>query len=310
MRNRKKPNGLKINQVGLWIFRASLSIITASNWILPVMALPKPALLSKVPALPASTPLTPNSANPPLTGKVTPQTDPEVINQLEQAVRFDVLPNSNEPISAKEAIELQQELESLIGRVESAVLAASIYTTDAANEKEIPSLSKKRGQEITHNRQKALAKAREVAKNIPLLVNKNNYALARQQWLVTKANLWKQFPVNRLLAQPEIRSVWLDRGTIVRAGSEEGLAKIFDRLAQAGINTVFLETINSSYTIYPSRIAPQQNPLIKGWNPLRVSIKLAHQRGMELHAWVWTFAASNQRHNQILQLNPDYPVHY
>ncbi|MEM7762076.1 MAG: family 10 glycosylhydrolase, partial [Cyanobacteria bacterium P01_A01_bin.40] len=67
-------------------------------------------------------------------------------------------------------------------------------------------------------------------------------------------------------------------------------------------NTVFFETLNSSYTIYPSQVAPQQNPLVKGWDPLKAAVKLAHERGMELHAWVWTFAAVNQRHNTILDL--------
>jgi uncharacterized lipoprotein YddW (UPF0748 family) len=78
-------------------------------------------------------------------------------------------------------------------------------------------------------------------------------------------------------------------------------------LAQSGINTVFFETLNASYPIYPSRVAPQQNPLIRGWNPLAVAVKLAHERGMELHAWVWTFAAGNQRHNQVINVNPNYP---
>ena len=76
-------------------------------------------------------------------------------------------------------------------------------------------------------------------------------------------------------------------------------------MAQAGINTVFFETVNSGYTIHPSKIAPQQNPLIRGWDPLEAAIKLAHERDMELHAWVWTFAAVNQRHNTILNLPQD-----
>ncbi|BAZ29486.1 hypothetical protein NIES4074_19330 [Cylindrospermum sp. NIES-4074] len=245
----------------------------------------------------------------------TPQSSQEAIDQLEQTVRLDVVPNSNEPIDSNQAIALQQELENLIGRVESAHLAASAYANSVGEiTNNSPSLkieptqfaSTKPGASVVSTEQ-ALTRAREVAKNIPLLAAKKNYALARQQWLTTKASLWKQFPVNRRLAQPEIRSVWLDRGTIVRAGSEEELSKIFDRLAQSGINTVFFETVNASYTIYKSQVAPQQNPLIKGWDPLAAAVKLAHERGMELHAWVWVFAAGNQRHNQILNLNPNYP---
>ncbi len=56
---------------------------------------------------------------------VKPPSSQEAIDQLEQAVRLDVAPNSNEPIDNNQAIALQQELENLIGRVESAHLAVS-----------------------------------------------------------------------------------------------------------------------------------------------------------------------------------------
>ncbi|OUL29345.1 family 10 glycosylhydrolase [Nostoc sp. 106C] len=247
---------------------------------------------------------------------VTPQNPQEPIDQLEQAVRLDVVPNSNAPIGSDEAIALQQELEHLIGRVESAHLAAAVSAsggdedrasnTQALKVDRANLIASRSGVQIPDTTQ-AIAKAREIAKNLPQLVAQKNYALARQQWLTAKASLWKQFPLDRKLAQPEIRSVWLDRGTIVRAGSEQGLAQVFDRLAQAGINTVFFETVNASYPIYPSQVAPQQNPLIRGWDPLAAAVKLAHARGMELHAWVWVFAAGNQRHNEVINVKADYP---
>lgn len=89
--------------------------------------------------------------------------------------------------------------------------------------------------------------------------------------------------------------MWLDRGTIVQAKNEEDLAKVFDRMAAAGINVVFFETVNASYTIYPSQVAPEQNPLTRGWDPLKVAVKLAHERNMEIHAWVWVFAAADRK---------------
>lgn len=258
---------------------------------------------------------------------VKPRSSQEAIDQLEEAVRLDVAPNSNEPIDNNQAIALQQELENLIGRVESAHLAVS---ADAANVSETISEEKQSSRHLRNyaslsvkeqptqlastklgalvmSKDQALAQARVIAKNLPQLIAQKNYSLARQQWLVAKTTLWQQFPVDQRLAQPEIRAVWLDRGTIVRAGSKAGLAQIFDRLAQAGINTVFFETVNAGYTIYPSQVAKEQNPLIRGWDPLAEAVKLAHERDMELHAWVWTFAAGNQRHNEILNLNPDYP---
>ncbi|MEH1770000.1 MAG: family 10 glycosylhydrolase [Nostoc sp.] len=258
---------------------------------------------------------------------VKPPSSQEAIDQLEQAVRLDVAPNSNEPIDNNQAIALQQELENLIGRVESAHLAV---LADAANVGEVISEQKQTSRHLRNyapqsvkeqptqlastklgglviSKDQALAQVRVIAKNLPLLIAQKNYALARQQWLVAKTTLWQQFPVDRRLAQPEIRAVWLDRGTIVRAGNKAGLAQVFDRLAQAGINTVFFETVNAGYTIYPSQVAKEQNPLIHGWNPLEEAVKLAHERDMELHAWVWTFAAGNQHHNEILNLNPNYP---
>jgi uncharacterized lipoprotein YddW (UPF0748 family) len=268
---------------------------------------------------PASVPTPPKTATAPLPGlppRVTPRRSDEAIDELEQTVRLDVVPNSNAPISSTEAIALQQELENLIGRVESAHLATlvarsgngeiSTRTPRPLKADNVELVSSRTGIPVI-SREQAIGRAREISRNLPQLIAQKNYALARQQWLTAKASLWKQFPLDRRLAQSEIRSVWLDRGTIVRAGSEAGLAEIFDRLAQAGINTVFFETVNASYTIYPSQVAPQQNPLIKGWDPLAAGVKLAHARGMELHAWVWTFAAGNQRHNEIINVNPNYP---
>ncbi|MBD0388473.1 MAG: family 10 glycosylhydrolase, partial [Nostoc sp. C3-bin3] len=258
---------------------------------------------------------------------VKPPSSQEAIDQLEQAVGLDVAPNSNEPIDNNQAIALQQELENLIGRVESAHLAV---LADAVNEsvgiseekqfsrnldtyasqsvKEQPTqLASTKLEALGMSKDKALVQARGIARNLPQLIAQKNYALARQQWLVAKTILWQQFPVDQRLAQPEIRAVWLDRGTIVRAGNKAGLSKIFDRLVQAGINTVFFETVNAGYTIYPSQVAKEQNPLIRGWDPLADAVKLAHERDMELHAWVWTFAAGNQRHNEIINVNSSYP---
>ncbi len=244
----------------------------------------------------------------PIQRNLTPQRSDEAIDQLEQQVRLNIATNSQTPINSAEAIALQQELEHLIGRVQSANLAASVISDKSPSVKaQQVQVASTRLSTPVLNTEQVLAKSREVAKNLQQLIAQKKYAEARQQWLMAKADLWQQFPLDRRLAQPEIRAMWLDRGTIVRAGSEQRLAQIFDRMAQAGVNTVFFETINAGYTIYPSQIAPQQNPLSHGWDPLAAAVKLAHERGMELHAWVWTFAAGNKRHNKILNLNPDYP---
>lgn len=224
---------------------------------------------------------------------VIPNTTPQQADPLERLTPRNLAAPNAKPINNVEVIALRQELENLIGRFESAQLAAATNSSSGATMAMPPAA-------------KAVAEAREIAKNLPQLIKQQNYVAARAQWQKAQQILWDNYPSNRQ-AQPEIRAMWLDRGTIVRAGSEQRLALIFDRLAAAGINTVFFETVNAGYPIYPSKVAPQQNPLVRGWDPLAAGVKLAHQRGIELHAWVWTFAAGNQRHNALVNFPANYP---
>lgn len=232
----------------------------------------------------------------------------EAIDNLQNEVRLDIKPNSRKPIGRRETLALQQELLKLIGRVESANLAvAAINNGTQTAQFQTAEFASSQPGASTLNNQQVISQAKKVVQRLPQLVAKRKYAEARKQWSIAKNSLWNQFPTKKRFAQPEIRAIWLDRGTIVKARNEQGLAQVFDRLSQAGINTVFFETINAGYTVYPSKVAPQQNPLTRNWDPLKSAVKLAHDRGMELHAWVWVFAAGNQRHNKILGINPNYP---
>ena len=217
-------------------------------------------------------------------------------------------------LSSTQINQMNQELLELLARFESTLLAAdasnraispSPATTEVAtgdrNQVPVPQLSS--------NHRRAYEAAREARQGLQQFrqyVNQGQYSEARQRWLKARRTLWDNYPTEHTFNQPEVRSIWLDRGTIVRAKSEKDLAVIFDRLARSGINTVFFETLNASYPIYPSRIAPEQNPLTRGWDPLKAAVKLAHERGMELHAWIWVFAAANQGHNAVLNQPDNY----
>ena len=221
----------------------------------------------------------------------------------------------NHPINPYLSLAMQQELDNLVGRFESALFRAASANPEAelglgslaptlrasAAESDIGGLA---GEIVLHP---VLADAQKLILDWPELIQQRSYGEARERWLAVRQSLWDHFPVDQPVAQPEIRAMWLDRGAIVQAGSRRQLAEIFDRLAAAGINTVFFETVNAGYPIYPSRVAPQQNPLTRHWDPLRAAVDLAHERNIELHAWVWAFAAGNQLHNTILNLPTDYP---
>ena len=103
----------------------------------------------------------------------------------------------------------------------------------------------------------------------------------------------------------EVRAIWLDRETIVKTESPRKLKKLIRNLADAGFNVIFFETVNAGYPIYPSKLLPQ-NPLTHDWDPLEVAIEEAHNNNIELHAWVWTFAVGNSRHNLIVGNSPQY----
>ncbi len=184
---------------------------------------------------------------------------------------------------------MRQELESLLARVQSTLIAGKAQE----------STNKSSTEQAINQAQKKLEQFNQLAKA-------GEYRQAREKWLEARRLLWDNYPTDAQYNKSEIRAIWLDRGTIVKTKTEADLAVIFDRLAQAGINTVFFETVNASYPIYPSQVAPEQNPLTRGWDPLKIAIKLAHERKMELHAWVWIFAAANQGHNRLLKLPTNY----
>lgn len=114
------------------------------------------------------------------------------------------------------------------------------------------------------------------------------------------------------LAPREVRAVWLT--TLMGldwprqpATTPEGAARqqrdlraALDRLQQAGINTVLLQTRVRATTIYPSAIEPWDAALTGQpgraplYDPLAFAIEECHRRKMELHAWVVAFPAEKQ----------------
>lgn len=239
-----------------------------------------------------------------------------------QSYRQPIDSGSADSLTVAQITAMNQELSSLIERAETNLLSADAsnsginISTYKAIEEFLSNASKttnlqtnnlpKSSKTYNSSAHQAVLEAKAGLQNFRQLINQQDYTQARQQWLQARRTLWDNYPTQLQVAQPEIRAMWLDRGTIVQARSEADLAKIFDQMAKAGINTVFFETINASYPIYPSRIAPEQNPLTRGWDPLQAAVKLAHERGMELHAWVWVFAAANQGHNRVLNQPLEY----
>lgn len=115
-----------------------------------------------------------------LCSRPTPGTTPQhLADPLEHLTPAELedAPKSFEPRANLQAITLQQELEHLIGRFESAQLAA-----------------KASPQPSVLDSQKAVAQAKEIAKTLSQLIKQQNYTAAQQQWLLAQQLLWKHYP--------------------------------------------------------------------------------------------------------------------
>lgn len=85
--------------------------------------------------------------------------------------------------------------------------------------------------------------------------------------------------------------------------AEKELTDILDRLQQAKINTVLIQTRVRGTMIYPSAYEPWDGCLSgfpgrsPGYDALQFAIDECHKRGMELHAWVVTIPVGNGTHS-------------
>ena len=116
-------------------------------------------------------------------------------------------------------------------------------------------------------------------------------------------------------AQPkhEIRATWLTtlggmdwpRNKAMNADGirrqQQELCQILDRLKEANFNTVIMQTRLRGDLIYPSGIETFSEALTgrtgrnPGYDPLAFAIEECHKRGLELHAWIVTIPAGNNR---------------
>ncbi len=109
----------------------------------------------------------------------------------------------------------------------------------------------------------------------------------------------------------ELKGVWI-RPTYY---SMEEIVSVLDRLADAGINNIFIETYYHGQTIFPSRTMSEygfikQNPEYAGFDPLRIWITEAHRRGIKVHIWFETFYVGNKppesNPKYILAVKPEW----
>jgi uncharacterized lipoprotein YddW (UPF0748 family) len=89
--------------------------------------------------------------------------------------------------------------------------------------------------------------------------------------------------------------MWPSKSGLTPAAAEAELVALLDSLKSAGANAVFLQVRPESDALYKSDLEPWSQFLTgrqgqdPGYDPLSVAIARAHERNLELHAWINPF---------------------
>lgn len=158
-------------------------------------------------------------------------------------------------------------------------------------------------------------------------LKKTNYYLSKAKKLVKEAqkNPNKVQKTASLSAQAATRALenaipYLPnemKGVWIRPveKTENEIISTIERLKDAGIKTIFLETYFHGKTIFPSYIlmkygVTNQREEFAGFDPLEIWVREAHTRGMKIHAWFETFYVGNtppeKDVNSILAVYPHW----
>lgn len=111
---------------------------------------------------------------------------------------------------------------------------------------------------------------------------------------------------------------WPSSRTLSTAQQQAELIKILDTLKNTGFNTVFLQVRPEGDALYASAIDPWSYWLTNAqgtapspfWDPLAFAVTEAHNRGMQLHAWINPYRAKQSTPtlaaNHVANLHPDW----
>lgn len=93
----------------------------------------------------------------------------------------------------------------------------------------------------------------------------------------------------------ELKGVWI-RPTYF---NKRDIEDVLNRLEDAGVDSIFIETFYHGKTIFPSRTMEKygfikQYEDYEGFDPLKVWINEAHKRGIKVHIWFQSFYVGNK----------------
>ncbi len=138
----------------------------------------------------------------------------------------------------------------------------------------------------------------------------NEKDLLVKEKAVQLINLAEKVRLLALESKPvQLRSFWLDSGTLAKRLNRGGVAELLDNAEKANFNVILAEVFFRGLSIIPDNNYFVQDPRFEDWeeDPLKVLIEEAEKRDMEVHAWVWVFNENTLgQPGRILQANPSW----
>lgn len=122
--------------------------------------------------------------------------------------------------------------------------------------------------------------------------------------IIIAVTLLSVYSVAQSVPKHEVRAVWIttiggldwphsySQSPLSAAKQQKEFCNILDKLKEANVNTVILQTRIRGTVIYPSEIEPWDGCLSgfpgrsPGYDALKFAVDECHKRGMEIHAWV------------------------
>jgi uncharacterized lipoprotein YddW (UPF0748 family) len=134
----------------------------------------------------------------------------------------------------------------------------------------------------------------------------------------------KQYlPVVSKQTPREVRALWISRFDLGSPPMKRArLEQLINRAADAGFNAILLQVRATGDAYYKPGVEPWSYRLTSsrvsdlgrdpGWDPLAVAVEVAHQRGIELHAYLnafttWECAALGAGGGAPPHTNPEHP---
>ncbi len=116
--------------------------------------------------------------------------------------------------------------------------------------------------------------------------------------------------VNPVRSFQEVRGLWVVRTSLESA---KDVRNVVERASAAGFNTLFVQVRGRGDAYYHSRWEPRAERVEggPGFDPLALTIRLAHKRGMAVHAWVdthlvWGTGALPKSPRHLVNAHPDW----